>query len=89
MEKTFVYISDINLAVHFSGWEVKLIPIIDGKIMFEQSITGDDWYIINGEIHGYDRGPFIIGVDLEKFHYKFCIEMMIKDDPFVNIIDYP
>lgn len=69
-----VIISDIRIAVWFSGCDVLLIPIVDGELNFEKSFIGDDWEIVNEEIYGYDQGPFAIGVRDELFYGVMCPE---------------
>lgn len=83
--ENFVLITDVLLAAHFSGCDVRLIPLIetietvwgDGPIIkytldFENSFLGDDWYIQNEQIYGYGAGPFAIGIPLNKFNAVFC-----------------
>lgn len=73
-----IFISDIRIAVWFSGCEVLLVPIVDGELQFGDSFLGDDWEIVNEQIYGYSRGPFAIGVRKELFYARFCPELKIE-----------
>jgi len=81
-----VLITDVVLAATFSGCDVWLIPLIDKgyvyndngdksiayKLDFDNAFLGDDWYIQNEHIYGYDKGPFAIGIPLKRFNARFC-----------------
>ena len=80
-----VFITNPTLASMFSGCDVWLIPLVEelvtiyGKgvvakynLDFDNMFLGDDWYIQNQQIYGYNKGPFAIGIPLNRFNAKFC-----------------
>lgn len=77
--ENYIIISNIRLAVWFSGCEVQLIPIVDGELQIEKAFLGDDWEIVNEQIYGYGGGPFAIGVRAELFYSVMCPEF--KPEP--------
>lgn len=83
--KNLVLITDVVLAAMFSGCEALLIPLVEippkvaygdadlkYKLDFKNAFLGDDWYIQNEQIYGYNKGPFALGFQLERFNAHFC-----------------
>ncbi len=53
---------------------------IEYELDGENAFLGDDWYIQNECIYGYNSGPFAIGIPIKRFNARFC-----KTKEFENV----
>jgi hypothetical protein len=60
-----ILIRDPSIAALFSGWDVWLIPydIETFKMQLDKVYVGDDWFIKNNEILGYESEQCFIAVE--------------------------